>query len=135
MNVLLLLIIVKLWDIKKGTELATISTLDNKKWLIYTPEGRFDTNTDIEDDKILHWSIPGNALATLPLDVFMRDYYEPKLFDRLMACTENDTCNKGEFRKVRSLSELNIVRPEVKITSVSLPDADRRVNVDVEVIN
>lgn len=126
---------VKLWDIEKGRELATISTLDNKKWVIYTPEGRFDTNTDIEDDKILHWSIPGNALATLPLDVFMRDYYEPKLFDRLMACTENKTCDKGEFKKVRSLSELNIVRPEVKITNVSLPDADRRVNVDVEVTN
>jgi len=126
---------VKLWDIEKGKELATISTLDKKKWVIYTPAGQFDTNTDIEDDDVLHWSIPGNALSTLPLDVFMRDYYEPKLFDRLLACTENDTCDKGEFRKVRSLSELNIVRPQVKITSVSLPDADRRVNVNVEVTN
>ena len=124
---------VKLWDIKKGTELATISTLDNKKWVIYTPQGRFDTNTDIEDDGILHWSIPGNALVTLPLDVFMRDYYEPKLFDRLLACTENNTCDKGEFKKVRSLAELNIVRPEVKITNVSLPDADQKVKVSVEV--
>jgi WD40 repeat protein len=126
---------VKLWDIEKGTELATISTLDNKKWVIYTSEGRFDTNTDIEDGNILHWSLPGNALATLPLDVFMRDYYEPKLFDRLIACTENNTCDKGEFKKIRSLSELNIVRPEVKITSMSLPDADRRVTVEVEVTN
>lgn len=124
---------IRLWELKTGKELATISILSKDKWVIYTPEGRFDTNIDLEDDEILHWSIPGSALKTLPLDVFMRDYYEPKLFERLLNCTENDTCERGEFRKVRSLSELNIVRPEVRITEVSLPDADRQVNVTVEV--
>ena len=123
----------KLWDIEKNKELATISTLADRKWVIYTPEGRFDTNTDLENDDLLHWSIPGNALTTLPLDVFRRDYYEPKLLDRLLACTENNTCDKGEFKRVRSLSELNTVRPNVKITNISLPDAERRVKVSVEV--
>lgn len=123
----------KLWEIKTGKELATVSTLSKDKWVIYTPEGRFDTNIDLEGDDILHWSIPGSALKTLPLDVFMRDYYEPKLFERLLNCTENGTCERGEFKKVRSLSELNIVRPEVNITNVSLPDANREVHVTVEV--
>ena len=124
---------IKLWDIEKSKELATISTLANGKWVIYTPEGRFDTNTDLEKDDLLHWSIPGNALTTLPLDIFRRDYYEPKLLDRLLACTENGTCDKGEFKRVRSLSELNTVRPNVKITNISLPDAECRVKVSMEV--
>lgn len=133
---------IKLWDIKNGKELATLSTLDRQRWVIFTPEGRFDTNFELEDDETLHWAIPGRALETLPLDVFMRDYYEPKLFERLLICTETDNCycpedslcdQQVEFRKVRNLSEINIVRPEVKIVKVSLPDANREVNVTVEV--
>lgn len=123
---------IKLWNAKEGSEIATIIPLNDKKWVIYTPDGRFDTNTDLEDDDIIHWSIPGNSLNTLPLDVFIRDYYEPKLFERLINCTEQDIC-KQEFRETRSLSELNIVRPNVKITDVSLPDANLEVSVTVEV--
>jgi len=125
---------IKLWDIEKREELATIFTLDNEKWVIQTPAGRFDTNTDLEDPALMHWSIPGNALTSLPLDVLMRDYFEPKLFERLLACVEDDNC-KEEFREVRDLSKVNIIRPEVKILDVSLPDADRNVNVRVEVSN
>jgi WD40 repeat protein len=123
---------IKLWSVKTGEELATIVLLMDGKWIIYTPEGRFDTNTDLEDDELIHWAIPGNALNTLPLDVFMRDYYEPKLFEHLLNCVKKDTCDE-EFRQTRNLSELNVVRPEVKITGVSLPDANRMVNVSIEI--
>lgn len=123
---------VKLWSLKTGEELATIYLLGGDKWIIRTPDGRFDTNTDIETDALLHWSVPGNALNMLPLDVFMRDYYEPKLFARILGCTESDSCGQ-EFRQTRSMSELNIVRPQVSITDISLPDSNREVNVTVEV--
>jgi WD40 repeat protein len=123
---------VKLWSMKTGKELATFELLGDKRWVIHTPDGRFDTNTDLESDALLHWSIPGNVLNMLPLDVFMRDYYEPKLFERLLSCTDSDTCEQ-EFRQTRSISELNIVRPQVRITDVSLPDAKREVKVSVEV--
>ena len=124
---------VKLWSTKTGRELATIAPLDKDHWVIYMPDGRFDTNVDLEEGDTLHWSMPGNALTPLPLDTFRRDYHEPKLFQRLMDCADTDTCDSIEFKKIRDLSELNIVRPQVAITDVSLPDADGNVEVMVEV--
>jgi WD40 repeat protein len=123
---------IKLWSTKMGEELATIAPRGKGNWVIYTPDGRFDTNIGLEDNDSLHWIMPGDALNPLPLDIFMRDYFEPKLFQRLMNCAESGSCDR-EFKKIRNLSELNRIRPEVKIMDVSFPDANRTVNVTVKV--
>ena len=123
---------IKLWRIDKKDELMTLVKFDPDSWVAYTPNGRFDTNIDLEESDALHWNIPGSALASLPLDIFMRDYFEPKMFQRWINCSEIDNC-ESEFREIRDLSELNTVRPEVRIANVSLPNTSGDVNVTIEV--
>jgi hypothetical protein len=73
------------------------------------PDGRFDTN-NLDNNRGLHWLMPDDPLAPLPLEIFMRDYYEPRLLPRILA---------GEkFRPVRSLTKLNRVQPKVQITKI-----------------
>jgi hypothetical protein len=86
-------------------------------------EGRFDTNNP-EGIRGLHWVSPDDPLRTLPLEIFMRDYYEPRLLARLLA---------GErFEPVRSLAELNRAQPSVRIGEVRRRAGDEGV-VDVTV--
>jgi hypothetical protein len=79
---------------------------------------------------MLHWTIPDDPLRTLPPEIFMRDYYEPRLLERLLS---------GEqLPSIPDLSTRNRVRPQVRIADVKLqtnaPDTvDDIVTVIVEV--
>ncbi|UUZ51521.1 hypothetical protein LP420_20490 [Massilia sp. B-10] len=42
------------------------------------PSGRFDT-ADLEEMRGLHWVMPGDQRSAVPIELFMRDYYEPRL--------------------------------------------------------
>lgn len=117
---------IKFWNPRTGEELATLIPLSAKDWVIFTPDGRFDTNTSLDDVKRLHWVMPGDALNILPLDIFMRDYYEPKLLERILA--------GAPLRPVRDISTLNRTQPEVVIKEVK-PDGPGTAQVTVEVTN
>lgn len=126
---------IKLWNPTTGEELATLVPLNSAEksdpfeegnWVIFTPEGRFDTNINIDEVKNLNWVIPGDALHPLPLSIFMRDYYEPKLLQRILT---------GEkFRPVRDISTLNRTQPQVEIKEVR-PDGVDTVQVELDVAN
>ena len=64
------------------------------------PDGRFDSN-NLAEIKGLHWIMPDNPLPPLPIEIYMRDYYEPKLLPRLLSG------KKDEFKAVRPLQSLN----------------------------
>lgn len=114
---------VKLWRIGDGKELATLASFTDCTWVVTDPEGRFDT-ADLEAMPYLHWVMPNDPLTPVPLEVFMKDYYEPRLLARIWA---------GEsFKPVRALTSLNRTQPEVKILSV-LPDASDPLKVRVTV--
>ncbi|MBX3245024.1 MAG: WD40 repeat domain-containing protein, partial [Acidobacteria bacterium] len=98
--------------------LATLIGFKTGEWVVKTPDGRFDTNKSLDQIDGLHWVIDGRILNPMPLEVFMRDYYEPGLLPRLLKCTEENTCDK-EFKPVRDLTELNRTQPKVGITAVS----------------
>lgn len=117
---------IKFWNPRSGEELATLIPLNEKDWVIFTPDGRFDTNTSLDDVKRLHWVMPGDALNPLPLDIFMRDYYEPKLLERILA--------GAPLRPVRDISTLNRTQPGVVIKEVR-PDGPGTAQVTVEVTN
>ncbi|MCU1267896.1 MAG: hypothetical protein JWM21_4214 [Acidobacteria bacterium] len=121
----------KLWDVATGKEICSLIALDNGDWVVTTPEGRFDTN-NIEDSKGLHWVVSDDPFKPIPLEIFMRDYYEPQLLPRLIKCNRAHNCDE-EFKTVRDISKLNRVQPPVEIKNVSLPDADGYVDVTVEV--
>jgi WD40 repeat protein len=94
---------------------AKAITLGNGQWALFDSEGRFDTS-DLEKVARLHWVMPDDPLTPVPLEAFMKDYYEPRLLARILA---------GEsFKPVRALTTLNRTQPEVKIVSLVREDSD-----------
>ncbi len=118
--------VIKFWNPNTGDELATLAPVSRQDWVIFTPDGRFDTSMRLEEVERLHWVMPGDALNPLPLDIFMRDYFEPKLLERILA---------GEALKpVRDISTLNRTQPTVVIKDVRA-DGAGTAEVTVEVAN
>lgn len=113
----------KLWRVSDGTLQATLTPFTDGRWAVTDPEGRFDV-ADLEDMPHLHWVMPDDPLTPLPLEIFMRDYYEPRLLARIM--------NGEKFKPVRALGELNRVQPEVKITGIEPDSEPGYVKVSVE---
>ena len=120
----------RLWNVGSGKEIVQLLSLTNNVWVAVTPEGRFDTDS-IEEINGLQWVIPSNPFATLPLDVFMRQYYEPNLLRRVLSCNEENNCDQ-EFKPLPSIAEINRVQPRVAIKEVKA-NAAGMADVTVEV--
>jgi WD40 repeat protein len=113
----------RLWDAATGRELCRLTSFANGDWFVTTADGRFDTN-NLEDVKGLHWVMSSEPLRPLPVEIFMRQYYEPRLLARSLA---------GEkLKPVPALAGLNRTQPEVRIRDVK-PDSQDTVQVTVEV--
>lgn len=113
----------RIWDSATGQQLCSLFSFRNDDWSAVAPDGRFDSS-NLEDIKGLHWVMPDDPLHTLPLEVFMRDYYEPRLLSRIL---------KGEkLPAPPALTELNRNQPKVGKITVS-PEAARSELVDVRV--
>ncbi|MBK6973093.1 MAG: caspase family protein [Sterolibacteriaceae bacterium] len=113
-----------LWDLVRGTWLLKLFTFPDGTWAVIDTAGRFDTN-NLEEIEFLHWIVPDDPLHALPLEVFMRDFFEPRLLARTLA---------GEkLPPVRDLASLNRAQPGVSIVSIE-PDRSNpgRVNVTVQ---
>jgi WD40 repeat protein len=99
----------RVWETATGRELCSLVVLRDGTWVVVTPDGRFDTN-NLESIHGLNWIAPDDPLHPLPLEIFVRDYYEPRLLPRLLA---------GEkLRGIRPLLGLNRAQPIVKITGI-----------------
>jgi WD40 repeat protein len=114
----------RLWDPATGRELCRLLSFADGTWAVVDPQGRFDTN-NLDRNLGLSWVMPDDPFTALPLEIFMRDYYEPRLLPRILA---------GEkFRPVRALQDLNRVQPKVTITKIDpQPNAPDLVQVTVE---
>ncbi len=126
------------WQIDGGAPHKIMALVDVQSgWAAVATSGQFDAR-DIESMAGLHWLMPNDPLTPLPPEIFMRDYFEPRLLPRLLACREAqvkkaDAC-KQEFKAVRPLTNVNRAQPEVKILSIT-PEtgAPDEVAVTVEV--
>ncbi|MEW6126961.1 MAG: hypothetical protein AB1757_07975 [Acidobacteriota bacterium] len=99
----------RVWDAVSANELCRLISFRDGTWVSVDREGRFDTN-NLETIRGLHWRMADDPLRLLPLEIFMRDYYEPRLLARILA---------GEILKpVRGLGQLNRVQPAVKIVAI-----------------
>ncbi len=99
----------RLWDLRTGKEIVRLMSFTDGTWVVATPDGRFDTN-NLEEIKGLHWLVPDDPLHALPVEIFMRDYYEPRLLPRVLA---------GEkLPDIRSLADLNRAQPTVQIVHI-----------------
>ncbi len=113
------------WDASTGKELCRLLSFQNGDWVVVDSVGRFDTN-NLEEVKGLHWIMPDDPLRPLPLEIFMRDYYEPRLLPRIL---------RGErFSEPKRLSEVNRAQPKVEIVGIEKsPDSSDSVTVTVKV--
>jgi WD40 repeat protein len=116
--------LVRLVD-QDNRELCNIILLDKERsWIVVTPDGRFDTNKDLNNIDGAHWVLGNDLFRPLPLEIFMRDYYEPRLLRRIL---------KGEtLPGIPSIAELNRLQPTIEKLSVS-PHSDDPNVVDVTV--
>ncbi len=118
---------VKLWELATGKELADLTAFDDE-WLVATPDGRFDTNKSLDQIQDLHWNLPNEPLKAFPLEIFMRQYYEPGLLQRVL--------NGEQFKPLPSIADINRVQPKVVIKEIkpaaSAADFDL-VDVTIEV--
>ena len=118
---------VTLWDVSNGPRgvdrLASLVTFEDGDWAVVGTDGRYDAS-DPADLEGLAWVMPDAPTEPVPLSVFYRDYYEPRLLPRLLA---------GEsFREIKSIADRDRKQPYVKIVAVE-PTGAGRVNVTVEV--
>jgi len=106
---------VRLWDPESGKQLVSFISYQNGDWAVVDPEGRFDTN-DLDGDAPLHWIVSDEPMRALPLEIFMSDYYTPRLLARIV--------NHEKLPPVRSIAQVrNRVQPGVSIVSVGASKA------------
>jgi WD40 repeat protein/uncharacterized caspase-like protein len=99
----------RVYEVATGKELCRFITRADGSWVVVDPEGRFDAS-DLDNIEGVHWLAPEDPLKPLPLEIFMRDYYEPRLLARILS---------GErLAPVRALAEVDRAQPIVNITSV-----------------
>lgn len=115
----------RIWRTATGEELCRLISFRDGTWVVVDAEGRFDTN-NLEEIRGLRWVMVDEPLRPRPLEIFMRDYYQPRLLPRLL--------NGEEMTPVRSLVNINRVQPVVSITSITQqPNQPELVTVTVEV--
>lgn len=117
---------VVLRDARSGAWLARLAQWDDGNWLAVDPEGRFDA-ARLEGMTRAHWVSPDDPGQALPLESFMREYYEPRLLAKALA--------GGPRPRPRPLAGLERVLPRVRVASVR-QDSRRpwmlEVDIDVE---
>jgi hypothetical protein len=65
----------------------------------------------------LIWVLPDQPLIPKPLELYMRQYYEPGLLPRVLRCAEENNCD-AEFKPLPSIAEINRVQPRVEIKEI-----------------
>ncbi len=112
------------WDASSGVELCRLISLWDGRWVVVDPLGRFDSS-DLERVDGLRWVRPRDPFTPLPLEIFMRDYFEPRLLTRVV--------QHAPLGKVRPLTQLNTLQPLVKITDIRPGPTASTVRVSVQV--
>ena len=100
-----------LWNTLTGEKFVKMMSLqEDGGWLTVAPDGRYDAS-DPGDVAALSWVRKSDPLTPLPVSVFYRDYYEPRLLPRLLAL--------DAFPEIRDIAEINIDVPKVAIDKVA----------------
>ncbi len=110
-------------ELARRRRLANVYVRANGDWLVKLPDGRFDANR-LDSAGLLFGVFPDEPDKAFSLDVFLKDYFEPRLLPRLLS---------GEqLRPVRDISAVNRVQPIVSPPQVTWRGGDS-VEVTVEV--
>ena len=96
--------------------IMTLTALNEGPWMVTSPDGWFDAN-DFDALSTVSWVTADNPFAPMPIEIFMRDYYQPRLLPRLSGCEEKKASDTAacdtEFKKTRPLASLDRTQPSV----------------------
>lgn len=106
----------KLWDTRNWRLLMTTSFFGNRRFLSVAADGRYDTNLG-PDAAQFRWFMADEPWRSLAPQSFMRDYFEPRLIQKLTDCTVAGNC-RAAMRPLPPMAGLNRVLPRVRITGV-----------------
>ncbi|WP_290702507.1 caspase family protein [Amphritea sp.] len=101
---------IEFWSLGKNKALFSMYLLPDNTWAVIDPRGRFDTN-NLTDLDYLAWRLPQDPMKSYPVDIFLRDFYEPRLIPRLL--------NDAPFSPIPNLSLINRWQPEINISQVT----------------
>ena len=99
---------IKLWDVDSGNLFATLISYADGIQAAVAPDGHFDTNNP-EEIKGLNWVLSDDPFTPVPVEAFMRDYYEPQLLAKVL--------NRTELTRVKPLISRNRIQPEVTVAA------------------
>jgi WD40 repeat protein len=129
--------VTRLWDRATGKQLAALVSFSDGSWETTDGVARYDSAVP-NNSLSLHWIMSDDPDHALPLEIFMRDYYEPRLLPRLLAChaaeAKDPAACERAFPKVRPLGELNRVQPAVKIVGIHRGASAEEAMVEVEAL-
>ncbi len=108
--------ILEFWDQATGAKQLTLYLLPDNRFFAVAPGGRYDTSL-APDNPTIRWMVPDAPWQSLGPQTFMRDFYEPELYRKLLDCRAADNCG-DVFKQLPSIASLNRVLPRVAITAV-----------------
>lgn len=114
---------IMLFDLAAGQVLARLVEFLDGSWAVVAPDGRYDA-ANPGDIPGLSWVLGDDPYTPRPVEIFMQEYYEPRLLSRLMA--------GDKLPAIKTLESLNRMQPGVEIVSVR-PDAEKENAVTVTV--
>lgn len=113
-----------IWDTDTGRMMAQLMAFKDGYWAVVDEQGHYDSNHP-GDLPQLSWIMPDEPMTPYPIELFMKDYFEPGLLPKLLA---------GEaLPQVSKLSEIIRVQPQVEIIDISLMSEDQPESVRVTV--
>ncbi|MGD2150630.1 MAG: caspase family protein [Desulfobacterales bacterium] len=98
--------VIKLYDIKRKKELASRVHIDEKDWVVYTPDGRFDGSP--EGIRHVHFV---QGLETYPLEAFYEKFYTPNLWVRIFDETPFPATEVHIAREITAPPRVEIISP------------------------
>ena len=121
----------RLWDSRTGAEILSTAFFEAAGFVTVAPDGRYDTNYGPDSDAF-RWVAAIAPFESLAPQTFMRDFFEPRLTEKVTDCTAAGNCART-LKPLPSIAGLNRLLPVVQVTDVRLADEPGQVVVKVAV--
>jgi WD40 repeat protein len=102
-----------------GGVTAAFVPLGGDGWVLTGPKGIFDTDLDLSSVPELHWVLADDPLRPLPLEIFMRQFFQPGLLANFLECARTAKC--ADKFNVPPITDINRTQPTVRKPVRSAP--------------
>ena len=97
----------KMWDSSSHAELCSLIAFNDGTWAVVDPEGRFDV-PDLRKEVWLSWVAGDAPLTPMPVTIFMRDFYEPGLLEKIW--------RREKLKPVKDVLSLVRAQPKIELS-------------------